>query len=52
MKDMKDEDFIMRFKERYKMSDNVGVIFTDAFKIDKNESTGIGIVIKDEEKGF
>lgn len=49
---MSDEEFIKRFKEKYKLKDNVGIIYTDASKIKENISTGIGIVIDGEEIGY
>lgn len=45
---MEDEEFIKRFKEKFKMSENCGVIYTDVLRMDGNVSIGIGIVIEEE----
>lgn len=47
--DMKNVEFIRRFKEKYKLEEDCGVIYTDASKIDNRRSVGIGIVIEGEE---
>lgn len=49
---MKDEVFIRRFKEKYKLENNLGIIYTDASKIKHKESTGIGLVVEGEEVAY
>lgn len=50
--EMKDDEFIKRLKEKYKLNEACGVIFTDASKIKDNENTRIGIVIAEEETTY
>lgn len=49
---MKDEEFILRFKEKFKLEENLAVIFTDASKIENNPSAGIDIVISGKDEAF
>lgn len=46
---LKEEEFIKKFKEKYKLRDNCRIVFSDGSKQAGNISTGIGIVIHGEE---
>lgn len=45
---LKEEEFLLKFKEKFKLNDNFRAIFTDGFKQVGNRSTGIGMVIHGE----
>lgn len=49
---MKEEEFLLKFKEKFKLNGNFRAIFTDGFKQVGNRSTGIGMVIHGENIGF
>lgn len=42
---LKEEEFIKKFKEKFKLDGDLGIIFTDGSKQLGNISTGVGIVI-------
>lgn len=49
---LKEEEFIRKFKEKYKLRDNCGIVFTDGSKQTGRISTGVGIVVHGEEIGY
>lgn len=51
-KEMKDEEYIRRYKEKYKLCENTRIIFTDASKSEDNISVGVAIVIVGEETAY
>lgn len=51
-KEMKDEKFIRKYKEKYKLSDNTRVVYTDASKSLEGHSVGIAIVIPDQDQAY
>lgn len=49
---MKDEEFILRFKEKYKLEEDCRIIFTNTSKIENKPSVGIGIAVLGEEEAY
>lgn len=50
---MKEDEFLKKFKEKFKFSDDCGIIFTDGSRQTGNISTGVGFtVIHGEDTGY
>lgn len=49
--DLKEEEFIKKFKKKFKINHICGIVFTDGYKQTDKISTGIGLVIQGEEVG-
>lgn len=42
---MKEDEFLKKFKEKFKFSDDCGIIFTDGSRQTGNISTGVGFTV-------
>lgn len=49
---MKDWELIEKFKEKFQMKEKCRIIYTDDSKQEENISTGVGIVIEEEEEAY
>lgn len=50
--DLKEEEFLLKYKEKFKLSNRYRAIFTDGSKREGGICTGVGFIVQGEERGF
>lgn len=50
--DMKEEEFLKKFKEKFKLRDSTKIMYTDASKSDESVSVGVAVVVWGEEIAY
>lgn len=50
--DLKEEEFLLKYKEKFKLQNSYRAIFTDGSRREGGISTGVGFIVQGEERGY